>query len=258
MTKLRIISDIHLEFGPLDLRPIGEDVLVLAGDIGVYTDGAVWARDYAHRHGIPVVMIAGNHEHYRNSRHTLHTVASTETALWQIAVREPLLHYLQDSSIEVAGVRFLGSTLWTDFALYGDPIFSKLAVRGALNDYDKIWLSEYERFLPGHAQALHGVARGYLAAALASPPTQPTVVITHHLPSTRSLDPRFAGDPLNPAFASNLDDLVVASGAKLWVHGHTHVSQDYTIGDTRVICNPRGYIGVEVNSDFDAELLIEV
>lgn len=65
MTKLRILSDLHLEFGPLDITPAGEDVLILAGDIGVYNDGAVWARDYARRHDVPVVMIAGNHEYYR-------------------------------------------------------------------------------------------------------------------------------------------------------------------------------------------------
>src|SRR3954453_5603227 len=83
--RIRVMSDLHLEFGPLDIVPAGEDVLVVAGDIGVYTDGAVWARSYARRHDIPVVIIAGNHEFYRNSERPAYTVESTLAALTAVA-----------------------------------------------------------------------------------------------------------------------------------------------------------------------------
>jgi murein L,D-transpeptidase YafK len=83
-------------------------------------------------------------------------------------------------------------------------------------------------------------------------------VVTHYLPSRRSIDPAFAGSPFNPAFASRLDELVAQSGATLWVHGHTHRSADYFLGTTRVVCNPRGYHGRDVNPDFKEDLIVEV
>src|ERR1700686_667031 len=97
MTKLRVMSDLHLEFGPLDLELAGEDVLALVGDVGVYTDGALWALDYAKRSGVPVVMIAGNHEFYRNRQPPAHTVESTLLALRGItAESEGALTFLED------------------------------------------------------------------------------------------------------------------------------------------------------------------
>ena len=86
----------------------------------------------------------------------------------------------------------------------------------------------------------------------------PTVVLAHHPPSRRSIGGRYADDALSPAYASNLDELVENSGAALWVHGHTHISRDYRIGATRVVCNPRGYYGYELNPEFDPNLVIEV
>ena len=83
------------------------------------------------------------------------------------------------------------------------------------------------------------------------------MVVTHHAPSPRSIAPRFSGDTLNPAFASDLTDLM-GSGVQLWVHGHMHQSHDYIERGTRVICNPRGYLPLEPNPDFDPILIVEV
>ena len=97
------------------------------------------------------------------------------------------------------------------------------------------------RFMPWHAREEHRADWRFVAAASAEPNSGPTVVVTHHLPSRRSVSAEFADSALNPAFASDLDDLVTRSGAALWVHGHTHTSCDYTLGATRVVCNPKGY-----------------
>jgi len=253
MTKLRIMSDTHLEFGPLDLEPIGEDVLVLAGDVGLYTGGAEWAAEYAGRHQIPVVMIAGNHEFYRPA----HTVDSTLAALRKTAASEPLLHFLQDDGVEVAGVRFIGATLWTDFNLNGDQPRAMMRAAQAMNDY-RLIQDEDGRFKPRHALWRHERSVRFLRASLPPAPGMPTVVMTHHLPSPRSIAGRYASSDYNAAYASRLDDLVAGSGAALWIHGHTHVSQDYRIGDTRIICNPRGYYGHELNPDFNPNLIVEV
>lgn len=259
MTKLRVMSDLHLEFGPLDLEPIGEDVLVLAGDVGIYTDGALWARDYARRHQLPVVMIAGNHEFYRNNKHRYHTVATTYADLRSVAANEPLFTFLQDDVTSVAGVTFLGATLWTGYSLNGDPVIAKLRAGQSMNDHRLIWLTERDRFTPEHAAAQHTWSAAWLRESLPrNYDDGPVVVLTHHLPSSKSIAGRYADSQYNAAYASNLDDLVATSGVKLWLHGHTHVSQDYLIGETRVVCNPRGYDGYELNPDFNPNLLIEV
>jgi len=258
-TKLRVMSDLHLEFGPLDLDPIGEDILVLAGDIGIYDDGAAWAIEYAQRASVPAVMIAGNHEFYRNSRHDKHTVASTLDALRKVAAKEPLLTFLEDDIATVAGVTFVGCTLWTDFALNGDPLLAAFRARESMNDYYKIYVTDGERLTPEGTAAAHAFSRGVLEERLPRRHAdRPLVVMTHHLPSARSIAGRYAGSDYNAAYASDLDSLVAQSEAELWVHGHTHISQDYRIGYTRVLCNPRGYDGVELNPQFDPTLIVEI
>lgn len=262
MTKLRIMSDLHLEFGRLDLEPAGEDVIVLAGDVGVFTQGAEWALEYAARGGVPAVMVAGNHEFYRRpgrARFSSHTVESTIAALRAIA-RESrgALTFLEDDVATVAGVTFVGATLWTDYALDGNqPISMLLAARG-MNDHQLIFEDD-RRFTPEDALRRHRWSAGVLRERLPRRYVDgPLVVVTHHLPSARSVNRKYADDILNSAFASHLDDLVETSEAALWVHGHTHASADYRIGGTRVLCNPRGYHPYGVNPDFDRDLIVEV
>jgi DNA repair exonuclease SbcCD nuclease subunit len=257
--RIRVMSDLHLEFGPLDIVPAGEDVLVVAGDIGVYTDGAVWARSYARRHDIPVVIIAGNHEFYRNSERPAYTVESTLAALTAVANSEPLMTFLENDIAIVAGVTFIGCTLWTDFALNNDQPLAMARARQAMNDYNLIFQNEHERLTPRHALARHEFSVGILRERLRHRyPEGPIVVVTHHLPSSRSIAGRYANSEYNAAYASRLDDLVSESGAALWVHGHIHISQDYVIGGTRVVCNPRGYDGYELNPSFNPSLVVEI
>lgn len=264
MTKLRIMSDLHLEFGPLDIQPIGENALILAGDIATYTDGAATARDYARAYNIPVVMIAGNHEFYRvkwgapTDRPIDYTIDSTIAALRAVADTEPLLHFLENDTAIVAGIQFIGCTLWTDFALNGDATLGMLRAAKNLNDYNLIQ-EEDGRFKPKHARQRHMLSLGVLREKLRtrSLDNLPRVVITHHLPSARSLDGRYNNES-SCAYASSLDNLVADSGAAVWVHGHTHVSKDYWIGNTRIVCNPRGYYGDELNSEFNPDLIVEV
>jgi Icc-related predicted phosphoesterase len=97
----------------------------------------------------------------------------------------------------------------------------------------------------------------WLKKALAQSEPGRTVIVTHHAPSARSLPPHHQGSALNPAFASDLDSLVAASGVPLWVHGHTHHCVDYTIGATRVLSNQRGYPDGPVER-FNPGLLVEV
>lgn len=250
MTKLRIMSDLHLEFGPLDLEPIGEDVLVLAGDVGLGIDGALWAAGYGRKNGVEVVMIAGNHEHYQQR-----SVRATLTALRDVSG----ITFLEDDIAEVVGCVFIGATLWTDFNLNGCPAQAQRLAESSMNDYRLIH-KDGRRLTPIDTAAWHKFSVGVLRERLPRryQDGKPVVVLTHHLPSARSIAGRYADSEINAAYASNLDDIVAESGAALWVHGHTHVSQDYMIGNTRVLCNPRGYAGYEVNPKFNPDLMAEV
>ena len=122
MTKIRLMSDLHLEFGPLELEPAGEDVLVLAGDIGLYTQGLAWADEQAKALEVPVVMIVGNHEFYQTYKRDGRSMVNTIAALRRAAeATEGRVTYLENDTAFVGGVRFLGATLWTDFDLFNDP-----------------------------------------------------------------------------------------------------------------------------------------
>ena len=194
------MSDLHLEYGPLDLEPVGEDVLVLAGDIGIGTQGLDWAEAYYRRTGVPSVMIAGNHEFY----HTPGVARSLE------AFRGDLrggVTFLEDKAMIRKGIRFIGSTLWTDYRLGDldelDRVGTMYLCGAAMNDHRLI-----PNFTPQDAAERHADSRWFVSRTLLRRTAEPTVVVTHHLPSARSIDPRYRSDPLNPAFASDLDAMV--------------------------------------------------
>lgn len=257
MTRLRVLSDLHLEFRALHLEPRGEDILILAGDVHRGLHGLTWAHDYALRHRVKVAYVAGNHEYYHTD--LLDTlplqVRFTACSFGDVTFFD------NQTAIISPGVRFIGATLWTDYRLGDlDPLEqqgAKLLAAANLRDHELIWNGE-RKFTPDDAARRHAASVTYLRTALAVPFAGKTVVITHHLPSARSIAPRYADDALNPAFASDLDELVQTSGAALWVHGHTHDSADYHLGATRVLCNPRGYYPHELNPDFDVDLVVEI
>lgn len=115
----------------------------------------------------------------------------------------------------------------------------------------------YRRFRPADARRIHTQSLGWLDQQLETARGRKVVVVTHHAPSPQSIRQRFRNDPLNPAFASNLESFVAASNASLWIHGHIHQHSDYVIGSTRVIANPRGY-PCEPQIGFNPALVVEI
>ena len=161
------------------------------------------------------------------------------------------------------GVRFLGATLWSDFRIFGDEPTRASSMAGAaklIRDFQRISVDpERSRlFTPQDSRALFDRTAAWLDAQLQQAFDGPTVVITHHAPSPQSIHPRFAGSLLNGCFVSNLEHLMGAERVRLWIHGHTHDSFDYTVRGTRVLCNPRGYVmqGVGENAVFDPALVV--
>ena len=223
------------------------DVVVLAGDIDHGTKGLEWARSAYPHH--PIVYVAGNHEYYGEALPKLTDALRARAASLDIA-------FLENEVADLAGVRFVGCTLWTDLDLFGPHPWVADAVLNAMVDYRSIRVSpKYRRLRPADTIRLHRESRAWLTRAVheAGPGA---IVVTHHAPSARSLSPRYANDPVSAAYASNLDDLVGQLAPALWIHGHTHHCVDYRIGSTRVVSNQRGYREEQIG--FVPDLIIEV
>ena len=252
--KLNILSDLHLSRCALAIPQNDADAVVLAGDIARPREAVAWAADFAK----PVLYVPGNHEFYGAS------IAGAVAELKQLCSGTGI-RVLDNDEVDLSGVRFLGTTLWTDFMLFGEGEERAAAMREAqlhMRDFSRISVDEAgeEPFTPAASAALFDAHVGWLKRKLAEPHDGPTVVITHHAPSRKSIHPRFAGSLLNACFVSDAEHMVESSGARLWIHGHTHDSFDYRLNGTRLVCNPRGYAKDSVNENplFDANFMVEI
>ena len=249
--KLNVLSDLHLSRGELALPENDADLVVLAGDVARPERAIAWASRIAR----PVLYVAGNHEFYGGS------IEGTLAELKRLA-EGTRVRVLDDEEALIDGVRFLGTTLWTDFRIMGDGEARAEAMREAkrfMRDFSVVRMGE-ATFTPEASASLFAGHAAWLAARLAERHRGPTVVITHHAPSPKSIHPRFGGSALNACFVSDAEGLIDASRVQLWIHGHTHDSFDYVVNGTRVLCNPRGYAkdGVNENPAFDPGLLVEI
>ncbi len=248
--KLYILSDLHLDFPapPFKLPAVDAHVVILAGDVHHGYKGLEWARET-----FPdktVLYVLGNHEYYGEALPKHAKKLKREAAGTNV-------HVLEDDSREIAGIRFLGCTLWTDFKLFGEETVAAYEAQRFMNDYRRVRVNpSYCKLRPAHTMALHRSSRGWLEAELKRG-NKKCVVITHHAPSLLSMPMPYRSDLLSAAYASALDDLIAETQPLLWIHGHIHTRADYTIGNTRVVCNPRGYPD-EHNKTFNSELVIEI
>lgn len=252
--RLNVMSDLHLSRGALVAPSVDADLVVLAGDVARPAQAIEWAKAL----GKPTLYIPGNHEFYGSS------LPATVRELKQLAAGSAV-SVLDNEEVVVGPVRFLGSTLWTDFLLLGADEGRQEAERQALafmHDFRRIQLDEQgpALFTPQDSAQLFQRNVAWLEGRLRTPWPGPTVVITHHAPSERSVAARFQGSALNACFASHLDRLLHADLAGTWIHGHMHHSSDYRVGGTRVVCNPRGYAkdGVNENPEFDVNLIVDI
>lgn len=269
LMKLLILSDLHLDMAPMAVEQDGRridhdaDVVVLAGDIDEGTRGLHWARRAFPDK--PIVYVAGNHEFYE------HSWGRLLDDLAEVAVQLEIA-FLENRVFEFGGIRFLGCSLWTDFLLDGEQRQpgAMQAAQSWLNDYK--WISVEQQDIPADLGSIkpgtldaeltlrrHQESVAWLAQELAKVTPASTVVVTHHGPHPNSVPAQFLGDPLSPAFVSDLERLMGKSC--LWIHGHVHSSMDYEVHGTRVVCNPRGYwhrIGGHENKGFRPGYLVEV
>ena len=251
--KLNILSDLHVGYSALDPPQNDADVIVLAGDVAAPRQAAQWAM----RLDKPVIYVLGNHEFYGSS-------IDAAAAEMKRLCAGTHIHVLDNDEVIIDGVRFLGSTLWTDFMLFGDGTERTAAIVEAqrLRDFSRIRMDTATGalFTPDDSAALFQRNAKWLNRCLDTPHAGRTVVVTHHAPSRRSIHPRFAASLLNACFVSDAERVAGAGRAQWWIHGHTHDSFDYVLNGTRVICNPRGYAkaGVNENARFDPDFTIDV
>lgn len=252
--RLRLLSDLHLEHfdSPPELPEASADAVILAGDIHAGIQGLGWAAErFA---GTPILYVPGNHEFYGSGMSVLRRELAAEAARLGIQL-------LDNCSLTLDGVRFHGTTLWSDFALYAgqpdhDPELTEARALALMPDFRIIEQPEGAVFTPAESRRLHAEALAWLDAELARPFSGPRVVISHHAPLAACIPGRYRGDALSPAFASHLPQLM--GRMDLWLHGHVHEPVDLEAGGTRVIANPGGYPDEFVPPLFVPDLIIEV
>lgn len=261
--RILVLSDLHLDHFPgyslpADFPP--HDVAVVAGDVaGPAPAGVRYLAGLPQLAGSRILMVAGNHEFYRREVESTLREAQEAAAGTNVTL-------LDRGVATVGGTTFVGTTLWTDYKLYDDVSMAMLAAGDALNDHRAIRLARdggVHRFSPADAAQRHARERSWLDGALhAAGPG--AVVVTHHAPHPGSVAPRFDRDPVTPAFVSDLTRMVRRRKPALWIHGHVHDSFDYTVGSTRILCNPKGYSSrvnghvVHENRRFDEYLVAEL
>jgi predicted phosphodiesterase len=277
--RIQLLSDLHLEANP-DFRPEpapDADLLVLAGDIGSYQrrrDGSVMPEpDWGLRRfsplaaygawPVPVLYVPGNHEYDAIDLDAGHA------ALRQTCERLGI-QWLERESAVIDGIRFVGTTLWSDYdalvdhanARGTDPLTHRLRQREKAYRAANFYLRKMDgrrlgRLFDAEAMRDLGLAcQDWLRGALQKPFDGPTVVITHFAPTLHSADPRYGLTPGTAGFCNALDDLL--AHADLWLHGHLHCPQDLQVGRCRIVANPLGYADKGEQATFRPTLTIDV
>ena len=256
---VRPFSDIHDEFWPANkiARILGivvpplptdkETVALIAGDLGLAHRQETWLKALSifSKQFLAVIYVEGNHFFYHNDFfRRIHELKNTLSLPKNV-------HFLENESVEINNVVFIGATLWTDFQ--GKDFFKMQYARKNMNDFVVIKKPTGQRLLPEDTVDLFYESSKYIFDAIRDAGRKRTVVVTHHGVSPLSIHERFRGDSLNSAFMTDLSNEIIDHGPDLWVHGHTHNSFDYMLGKTRVIVNPYGYKDVEVNPQFGSE-----
>jgi predicted phosphodiesterase len=278
--RVALASDLHLEFGDIILKnDSNADVLILSGDIMLAQDlhdhpepqtpyspevlkilGRRQALAQAYRDFLKrcsfqfphVVYVAGNHEFYHGKW------SSSLNDLRNECAKFPNVYFLENDCKVINDVLFVGGTVWTD-CNKGDPL-TLHALQDLMNDFRMIRNDDkgYTKLRPAHTVARHVRTIDYFKHVLRENKDKKTVVVGHHAPSHLSIHDTYKNDTLmNGAYFSDLSEFILDNTQiALWTHGHMHMPFDYKIGDTRVVCNPRGYHGYDASAmNFELQYL---
>lgn len=251
--KIRLLSDLHLELGKCKIEPMDDDadtILVLAGDLGEKGYPRNYVEQVVKQFRF-VIYILGNHEHHHGEYYAV-------IEYWKQREAEiPNLVVLHNECCVVDGVRFLGTTLWTDINR-GNPI-DMLRAQGGMKDYRAITIIDEtcdtvnkhtgkivgRSLIPEDTVKFHLEAITFLKNELNKDFDGKTVVITHHSPSHSLVEDMFKNSKVTSSFHANCDDMFYDFKIDYWLYGHTHCATHSMINETEVHSNPRGYVGIE-------------
>jgi len=264
--KFKLLSDLHLEFfrgAPLwEPTPTDEDkdtVLLLAGDVHLGHKALPWLEKMCERF-YDVVYILGNHEFYNNEWFDVKN-------FWANAEMPINFTFLDDDVYYIDNVRIIGGTLWTEvtdpFMVWQGPkVMADYQVIGIKKfiapGFTKVEGNPNRKLTVNDTTGAHIQTRDFIIYELQKPWNGKTIVMTHHMPHPECVAERFKRSNLNCFFMTNLDDILEKYDIDYWVCGHTHNSFDVEVHDTRILCNPMGYHGVELNQDFNEGLVFEL
>lgn len=273
--RIQLLSDLHLEANPghVPTPAPDADLLVLAGDVGSYQrrkDGSAMAEpDWGLRRfsplpqhagwPVPVLFVPGNHEYDALDVDIAHN--DLRAACERLGIR-----WLERETAVIDGVRFVGTTLWSDYDTFcdpGSPLTEQLRQRHKAFRAANFYLHKMAGQRGGalfDAAAMRELAlacQAWLRDALARPhDAGPTVVVTHFAPTLHSADPRYGHSPGTAGFCNALDDLL--PHADLWLHGHLHCPTDVQVGRCRIVANPLGYADKGEQQTFRPLLTVHV
>jgi len=282
--RIKLVSDLHLEFSDINIQNDNDyDVLILSGDImiaedlydhpvvpSIYEYGSFAElgrkqkrvqtfRDFLKRCSFQfphTVYVAGNHEFYHGKWNRTLKVLEDECAKF------PNVYFLEAGTKTIDDVTFIGGTLWTDMNK-GDPL-TLHAVRDMMNDFRiiKKETEGYTNLKPIDTVFRHRHMLDYIKTVVAERHDEKFVVVGHHSPSFQSVHESYKSETImNGAYHSDLSEFILdRPQIKLWTHGHTHHCFDYMIGETRIVCNPRGYHsdGYSEDTGWNPNILLEV
>lgn len=268
--KIAYCSDLHLNFGSLRLDNTKDaEILILAGDVMEADDpkaSPVYAEFFEQisQEFNLIFYVPGNHEYWGgNIRNTLLSMTRFLPANIIMLDNAGYDIHREDGT----SVTFFGGTCWTDlgrgnntsimyaermkdfkYTTYSDDksyFWSKdetgqrVRMQREIQFNTHYWMEEHKLFLEKASERIHGC--------------NDVVMITHHAPSSMSVDPMFKNDIFgNDAYASDLSEFILdRPQIKNWIHGHMHCQNLYMIGDCTVRSNPRGYHGYEKTNEFE-------
>lgn len=253
--RIALYSDLHLVFHHEHIwepPALDVDVVILAGDIAHHAEGIEWASGkFLNKR---IVYVVGNHEYYGASLLSLPG--------FRKAAKNAGVDLLENNSVEIDGVRFIGATMWSNFKLYGEgetEAFVMLAAGRSINDFVAIRGRAGKTLVPHDTALMHDETVAFFEAELAQPFDGKTVMVTHFAPHRNTVAPQYAGDKLTPYFVSDMSRMMEKHQIDLWCYGHTHTNSDFfDQSGCRVISNQRGYAREIGCNGFRENLVIEL
>lgn len=242
MVTVAYCSDLHLDnfkiFGETVYPPIANtsedkaDILILAGDLYEYkymNQHQQFIKSLAKCYKY-VLIVEGNHEFYESDIDDKPAFKYPKNVI-----------LLKNNTFVYENIVFYGGTMWSNVSNLSS--LDQYNIKQMINDFDIITDKKNgKKFtLERMGELFNEFIENLYETHLNLKDDQQLVVISHFAPSIKSVTPRFAGSALNPYFCNDIDELIIGMNIPYWVHGHTHSTHDYMIGDTRVLCNPRGY-----------------